>query len=380
MAIEQKDLTQEMINASITPLKTNDGYRTMCKAHCLGAENLQSAVNYLSDCLDIDKTNGVWLDYIGWLVGTTREYFDMSRYFCANSADINVEKEFYFPKSSQCAKSRLQDVFFRQKIKAKVGYNISKGNRNNNLSIIKGITNTEKVVITHEKEYNSTPFSVIGAPAISSNGIANGFGKGNAVKTTINKTPIKNIKIKARFLWNSTNTSKDGICVPYVLSFNRYRIDIKSTGIYGTSDLDASVGNRFDITFDEELDNNAIIDIVDEIGTNYRDFKATINGKIYTKHVDFAEAQDWSVINSLVLGNASIDGTSDYFWCGTIDLKENKVFVDDSLVYNGSKTIAMTLNVHLYGDDIVYGSINSLRNDIENIFGVTVGLNSLEIN
>lgn len=156
MAIEQKDLTQEMINASITPLKTNDGYRTMCKAHCLGAENLQSAINYLSDCLDVDKANGVWLDYIGWLVGTTREYFDMSRYFCVNSADVNVEKEFYFPNSSQWSKSSLQDIVFRQKIKAKIGYNTSKGNRENNLSIIKGITNAEKVVITHAKdEYNN---------------------------------------------------------------------------------------------------------------------------------------------------------------------------------------------------------------------------------
>lgn len=380
MTIEKYDLLNTMLNNTISPLRNNDGYIKLCEAHCVGLGKIQDTIDYMSDCLNIDVASGVWLDNIGYLVGVDRAAFDISRYFCVNSPDINVEKEFYFPKSSQWTKGSLNDILFRQRIRAKIGYNISNGTRENNLAIIKGLSNAEKVVITHAKEYSSTPFVVIGAPAISLDGIANGFAKNNAISTTIGKTPIKNIKIKGRFLWSDTNNSKDSICVPYVLGFNRYRIDVKQNSIYATSDLDASVGNRFNITLDEPLDNNDIIDIEDEIGADYRTFKATINGKVYEQHVDFLEPQSWGNINYLTLGNASVDGTSDYYWCGQIDLKENVVYVDDKQVYNGSKVLPMTLNVHLWGEDIIFSSVNSLRSDIENVLGVTVGLDKLEIN
>lgn len=380
MSIETYDLLNTMLNNTISPLRNNDGYIKLCEAHCVGLGKIQDTINYMSDCLNVDVASGVWLDNIGALVGINRSAFDISRYFCVNSPDINVEKEFYFEKSSIWTKGNLQDITFRQRIKAKVGYNISNGTRENNLAIIKGLTNADKVVITHSTNYNSIPFAVIGAPAINSSGVANGFGNGNAVRTTIDKTPTKSIKIKGRFLWNDTNSSKDGICVPYVLGFNRYRIDVKQNSIYATSDLDASVGNRFNIELDEPLDNNDIIDIEDEIGANYRTFKATINGKTYEQHVDFLEPQEWGNISYLTLGNASVDGTSDYYWCGQIDLKENVVYVDDKQVYNGSKVLPMTLDVHLWGEDIIFSSINSLRSDIENVLGVTVGLDKLEIN
>lgn len=380
MTIEKYDLLNTMLNNTISSLRNNDGYIKLCEAHCIGLGKIQDTIDYMSDCLNVDVANGVWLDNIGYLVGIDRTAFDISRYFCVNSPDINVKKEFYFPKSSIWTKGTLNDILFRQRIRAKIGYNISNGTRNNNLEIIKGLTNADKVVITHATAYNSTPFAVIGAPAISTEGIANGFGKGNAISTIINKTPTKSIKIKGRFLWNETNTSKDGICVPYVLGFNRYRIDIKQSSIYATSDLDASVGNRFNIALDNPLDNNDIIDIEDEIGADYRTFKATINGKTYEEHVEFSSAQTWSKVSGLTLGNASSDGTSDYFWCGKIDLKECVVYVDDKQVYNGSKVLPMTLNVHLWGEEIIFSSLNSLRADIENVLGVTVGLDDLEIN
>ena len=147
MAIEQKDLTQEMINASITPLKTNDGYRTMCKAHCLGAENLQSAINYLSDCLDVDKASGVWLDYIAWLVGSTRGYFDITRFFCINGEHVNAEKYFYFPNQTVNGETSLTDDLFRNRIRAKIAYNTSRATRRENKYIIKNLVNAERVII-----------------------------------------------------------------------------------------------------------------------------------------------------------------------------------------------------------------------------------------
>lgn len=156
MSIETYDLLNTMLNNTISPLRNNDGYIKLCEAHCVGLGKIQDTINYMSDCLNVDVASGVWLDNIGALVGINRSAFDIRRYFCVNSPDINVEKEFYFEKSSIWTKGTLQDITFRQRIKAKVGYNISNGTRENNLAIIKGLTNADKVVITHSKdEYNN---------------------------------------------------------------------------------------------------------------------------------------------------------------------------------------------------------------------------------
>ena len=156
MSIETYDLLNTMLNNTISPLRNNDGYIKLCEAHCVGLGKIQDTINYMSDCLNVDIASGVWLDNIGAFVGVNRSAFDISRYFCVNSPDINVEKEFYFPKSSQWTKGSLNDTLFRQRIRAKIGYNISRGTRENNLAIIKGLTNANKVVITHSKdEYNN---------------------------------------------------------------------------------------------------------------------------------------------------------------------------------------------------------------------------------
>ena len=156
MSIETYDLLNTMLNNTISPLRNNDGYIKLCEAHCVGLGKIQDAINYMSYCLNVDVASGVWLDNIGYLVGIDRTAFDISRYFCVNLPDINVEKEFYFPKSSQWTKGNLNDILFRQRIRAKIGYNISNGTRENNLAIIKGLTNADKVVITHSKdEYNN---------------------------------------------------------------------------------------------------------------------------------------------------------------------------------------------------------------------------------
>lgn len=148
MAIEKLDLEGLIKSFSISKLRSNQAYVKLCEAHCKGLNTIQDAINYMTDMLDIDKANGVWLDYIGWLVGTTRSFFDMGSFFCVNSADINVEKYFYFPTQTQWTQGKLDDVIFRQRIKAKIGYNISKGTREENIYIIKNLTNADKAVIT----------------------------------------------------------------------------------------------------------------------------------------------------------------------------------------------------------------------------------------
>ena len=148
MAIEKFNLENLMKSYSISELTKYPAYVKLCEAHCKGLNSIQNAIDYMTDMLDIDKASGVWLDYIGWLVGTTRSFFDMGSFFCVNSADINVEKYFYFPTETQWTKGGLSDVIFRQRIKAKIGYNISKGTREENIYIIKNMTNADRAVIT----------------------------------------------------------------------------------------------------------------------------------------------------------------------------------------------------------------------------------------
>lgn len=181
MTIEKLNLENLMQRYSITKLRGNQAYVKLCEAHCKGLGTIQDAINYMTNMLDIDKASGVWLDYIGWLVGTTRSFFDIGRFFCVNSADLGVEKYFYFPNETQWSKGNLDDVIFRQRIKAKVGYNISKGTREENIYIIKNLTNADRAVIT-KAGYKKLNVHLYGENIIFSNvnslreDVANVFG------------------------------------------------------------------------------------------------------------------------------------------------------------------------------------------------------------
>ena len=137
-----------MLEYSISQFRSVPEYVKICEAFTIGAESIQNAINYLSDMLNIDKAEGIWLDYIAWLVGTTREIYDLTQFFCVNIEHLNVSKLFYFPESAEKTKSSLQDIYLRKKIKAKIAYNTSKATRNENIKIIKGMINADKVVIS----------------------------------------------------------------------------------------------------------------------------------------------------------------------------------------------------------------------------------------
>lgn len=109
-------------------------------------DKLQTNVRYLLNSTSIDKASGFLLDYIGWLVGTDRKYFDLSNYFCVNKEDVNEERYIYF-RNQENSTSTLQDELFRNKIKARASSNHSKCTREENIKIIKYITNAETVVI-----------------------------------------------------------------------------------------------------------------------------------------------------------------------------------------------------------------------------------------
>ena len=149
MALETYELDKKMLEYSISQFRNIPEYVKMCEAFTLGLVTIQNAINYLSDAQNVDKAEGIWLDYIAWLVGTNRITYDVLQYFCVNAPHLNVEKYFYFEGVSYLEKGGIQDVVLRKRIKAKVAYNTSRATRNENIKIIEGMVNADKVVISN---------------------------------------------------------------------------------------------------------------------------------------------------------------------------------------------------------------------------------------
>ena len=115
--------------------------------------DLKSKLDFVYNYYDLDKATGYILDYIGYLYGTTRDFFDISTYFRVNVDDVNKTKQFFFenPQSSIIAPNgSLSDLEFRQRIKAKIATVFSKKTRNENIFIIKNMTFADNVLITQE--------------------------------------------------------------------------------------------------------------------------------------------------------------------------------------------------------------------------------------
>ena len=86
----------KMQEYSISQLRQNPDYLLFCKYIGNDYNNLQKVSEYLLDMANIDKAEGKYLDYIGWLVGTTRSYFNLARFFSVNNDDVNAVKYFWF--------------------------------------------------------------------------------------------------------------------------------------------------------------------------------------------------------------------------------------------------------------------------------------------
>lgn len=141
------DFIKRMQFYAVSQFRANEDYKNLCEAIGNDFNDIKKVSEYILKCVDIDKAEGVWLDYIGWLVGTTRIYFDMGDFFSVNSDDVNEDKYLYFVGSTGTGEQNLTDVFFRKRIYAKIGYNISKGTREENIRIIKNLTFAKKVLI-----------------------------------------------------------------------------------------------------------------------------------------------------------------------------------------------------------------------------------------
>ena len=152
MSLETLQLDKKMLEYSISEFRNIPEYVKICEAFSVGAYTIQDTINYLTDMIDKDKAEGVWLDYIGWLVGAFREeYINTADFFCVNTDDVNRLKRFYFPSisSNLGLTTNLSDSLYNGEINAKIGYNVSNGTREDNIRIIKPLVNADKVIITN---------------------------------------------------------------------------------------------------------------------------------------------------------------------------------------------------------------------------------------
>ena len=148
MSLETYELDKKMLEYSISQYRVVPEYVKICEAFCLGLGTIQDSIDYLSDMIDLDKAQGIWLDYIGWLVGVTRtDLTDASIFFSANAEDVNEEKLFWFANQNQSENISLSDEVFRSYIKGKIGYNVSRCPRNDNIKNIKNTFYADHVII-----------------------------------------------------------------------------------------------------------------------------------------------------------------------------------------------------------------------------------------
>lgn len=151
--MKTNDYKIEALKYVLPYLRTNEDIVAVLKAIGATFNNLQDAVSYLLNSLNIHNARGVWLDYIGTEVGAQRDEMDYGNYFCVNRLHVNVEKYFYFVTSGLNPQSPLSltDAEFIQKILAYIGANRSCGTREECLEIITTITNAKNVIVSYER-------------------------------------------------------------------------------------------------------------------------------------------------------------------------------------------------------------------------------------
>ena len=147
--MKYKDYKIEILKYIIPYFRNNTDIKNILLAIGMRFNALQDVIIQLLDSLTIAKARGFLLDDIGREVGTTRDEVDYGDYFCVNVPHINVSKMFYFMASDIDPSTiiTLEDAEFIQKIMAIIGGNMSSGTRNENLNIIKTITNSDNVII-----------------------------------------------------------------------------------------------------------------------------------------------------------------------------------------------------------------------------------------
>ena len=155
----EQEYRQKLDEYIISQLRGKAGVKETLDAIAQQYEVLQDDLKGLLNWTSIDTAEGDLLDYIGYLFGITRDYFDISQYFCMNVDDINRSKYFFFKEASAGnagGGASLGDENFRSRIKAKIGLKFSNRTRNENIKIIKDMTFADDVNITALNDFQYT--------------------------------------------------------------------------------------------------------------------------------------------------------------------------------------------------------------------------------
>lgn len=145
----QKNYRQLLDEYIISQFRGKTGIKETFDAIAEQYEKLQGDVKALLDWTSVDTATGELLDYIGFLFGITREYFDISQYICLNEDDMNRSKLFFFKEGGTADSSgSLSDRNFRSRIRAKIASKFSSNTREDNIYVIKNMTFAENVEIT----------------------------------------------------------------------------------------------------------------------------------------------------------------------------------------------------------------------------------------
>ena len=214
------------------------------------------------------------------------------------------------------------------------------------------VCDTDIVIRNNEKTFNQlkqmrrstfdlSKFTVVGSPTITDDGIASGFSSSNYITAPLSIIPTSNIVIKTKSIYSTIgNTSEypQSKCI-WMLDWDSFRInssngktiDIVST-VFGTDRLDVGT-----------LKDGDIIETEVVLTTSKLVLNVTVNGQFYTFSKNVTTT--FGEIGTLYIGKTR---TGNYYWTGSIDLKQFSITVDGKEVFSGNKTGIDTIKADNY--------------------------------
>lgn len=192
----------------------------------------------------------------------------------------------------------------------------------------------EKVNKLAHSTFDRSKFTVVGSPNITEDGIASGFSGSNQVYKQLNISTDKPITFKGKgivgettgvrriFDTNATRTTSNTVLQSLVF-------DIGTKKVY----FDCYKNNVFTRILNQSLDFNtgSIVEYEVTIGLTTQSYKITVDGVTsnFTTNVTLTTQE---------ITNYYASSPTQYYWQGSIDLKQFSITVDGVEVFNGNKT------------------------------------------
>ena len=210
---------------------------------------------------------------------------------------------------------------------------------NNSKALETGAPSENAIILADIQKYahstfDSSKFTVVGSPIITDDGIASGFSSSNYITSTFTSvTPTQSIILRAKGVYSTTPNAANAakVLIGCIGANSHPVIDVSDTQIqamrFHTSSDNATV----------KIQNLSITDgdivEVEAIATSTSvTLNAKINGTSYTN--------TWSG-NGLYCGaisQAIASSGNNWYWTGSIDLKQFSITVDGVEVFSGNKT------------------------------------------